>query len=410
MRIALVTHHYEPENNAPQRRWSALVPRLITAGHSVAVFTPPPHYATGRAERLTMDERSGAMVRGRHGETIYRVRFREHGPGLKARSLDQLVAAVDTVWRGWTSMRRRRDRPDVIVSTAPGLPSLGAGWALSKVLRVPHVVEMRDAWPDLIDCSGMLGAGRVTPAKRRLVSIAEQVVTWLQKSAAAVVTTTVSFAEVLRTRGVQSVEVIRNGTNLDHMQPLPAPVLVQAELHVVYVGTIGRSQGLDTAVRAAAAAAARGVALRLRLVGAGADEPELRALAQALGAPVDFVGRVPAADVPQHYAWADTVLVSLKDWAPFHWTIPSKTYEALAVRRHITACVAGEAARLIERVGAGDVVAPGDSGALAGLWAELVANRNRLAVADTGRAWALDNAHFDELALTYGRLLKGVAA
>ena len=59
MRILLVSHHYAPENNAPQRRWSALVPRLRDLGNEVVVFAPPPHYPTG-----TLDDPRGEHAVG----------------------------------------------------------------------------------------------------------------------------------------------------------------------------------------------------------------------------------------------------------------------------------------------------------------------------------------------------------
>lgn len=412
MRILLVSHYYAPENNAPQRRWSALAPRLRDRGHELVVFAPPPHYPGGTLDDPDGEHAVGSRStgeHGEHGETVYRVRFREHGPGLRSRSADQAVAALDTVRSALLNLRCRADRPDVIVSTAPGLPSIFAGWTLSLVWRVPHVVEMRDAWPDLIHASGMLRDGRRTVSTRRRVAThaADRAVTWLQRQADAVVTTTEAFAEVLRARGMRSVAVIRNGAPVAAVPALDRP-RDEGGLNVLYVGTVGRSQGLETAVEAAAAARALGTDVRLRIVGGGALHGELQALAETLGAPVDFVGPVLADKVPAHYVWADTVLVSLRDWPPFAWTVPSKLYEALAVGRHISAAVAGEAAHLVSGTGAGTVVPPGDVEALVRLWGELAADRSLLQTPPSGRDWALANADFAELAAGYDALLREV--
>src|SRR5690606_29286528 len=125
--IALITHHYEPEVGAPQRRWGALIPRFVAAGHRVTVLAPSPHYPGGRAPELSADLAPGASVDGRHGERILRLRFREHGPGLPSRAIDQSVAASHAVTRGVRELRRRAERPDVLVATVPGIPSIGAG-------------------------------------------------------------------------------------------------------------------------------------------------------------------------------------------------------------------------------------------------------------------------------------------
>ncbi|MCL2092448.1 MAG: glycosyltransferase family 4 protein [Micrococcales bacterium] len=407
MHLALVTHHYEPETNAPQRRWSAFVSRFVAAGHRVTVLAPPPHYPTGRAPALTADLRPGAVTRGRYGETVCRVRFREHDARLVARSLDQMVAAHSSVSTG-LRLLRGADRPDLVLATAPGLPSVPAGMTLAALLRRPVVVEMRDAWPDLIAPSQMLGpdGGWRTRATRS----AHRAVTALQRHASAVVTTTVSFADVLRMRGVGNVAVIRNGAHVMGLPALDPPSLVRhpAVLRVLYLGNLGRSQGLTTAVTAASLARRRGLDLTLRMVGSGAEAESLHLLAAHLDAPVEFCDRVPWDRVVDHYRWADTALVSLRSWAPFAWTVPSKLYEILAVNRHISAATRGESAQVLADAKAGDVVPPESPQALADLWVRLAAERVPLDVAGRGRAWVSDHADHDSLALHYLDLLEAV--
>jgi colanic acid biosynthesis glycosyl transferase WcaI len=402
LHVVLVTHHFAPETNPPAVRWRELSARFVAAGHRVSVLAPPAHYPAGRTAD-TEPRRHRVVEAGPGGETVHRVRFREHGLDLASRLLDQIRAAVDSVVLGRRRLRGA-DRPDVVVATAPGVPSLLAGLALAGPRR-PVVVEMRDAWPDLIEASGMWGPAR--GARRVLVRIAAALVTWAQLRAALVVTTTVAFAEVLRQRGVRRVAVVRNG-----VAPIgsPGPLPARDALHVLYLGTTGRSQGLTTAVRAAATLSERGVPVRVRLVGSGFDDDALRAEIEELGAPVELVGRVPRAQVPAHYSWADTVLVALRDWPPFAWTVPSKLYEAMAVGRHVSAAVAGEAADVVLAAGAGDVVPPEDAEALVLLWAGLAADRSRLEVGAGGRRWVAEHADLDRLAARYLDLLDEVAS
>lgn len=408
MHVVLVTHHYPPEVGAPQRRWGALVPRFVDAGHRVTVLAPSPHHPDGVAGDLSPEERPGARAQGPFGERIVRLRFRPHGTDLPSRVRDQTVAAIDAVVQGLRDLRGA-DRPDVVVSTVPGIPSIGAGAVLKRALRVPHVVEMRDAWPDLVEPSGMLGGpgGPKRQARRMLTHAIHVHITARQKHAAAVVTTTHRFAEVLRDRGVRHVEVIRNGAYLDEIPHL-GPRDGDGPLRVVYVGTVGRSQGLHTAIEAVDLLARRGVPVELRIVGSGAEVEHLRALAERSAGSVDVRGRVPRAEVIDHYAWADTLLVSLRAWTPLSWTVPSKLYEALATGRHVTGVVAGEAAGIIGETGAGHTVPPEDPVALAALWERLSADRARLEVGERGRAWAYGHCDYDRLAERYLALLEEV--
>lgn len=406
MHVALVTHHYAPEVGAPQRRWGALVPRFIQAGHTVSVLAPAPHYPSGRPVDLGDELRPGAIASGEHGETVYRLRFRPHDRGLVSRTVDQLVTASHATTRGTTQLGRGTQRPDVVVATVPGMPSIAAGVALGRTLRTPLVVEMRDAWPDLIEPSAV-----VRPGWQGLVTTAvHRGMTHMQRGAAAIVTTTESFAEVLRARDMPDVHVIRNGAYLDEVPTLGAREADQGPLRILYLGTVGRSQGLSTAVRATALLRSRDVAVELRIVGPGADAEHLAHLARTLEAPVQVFGAVPRSVVFEHYAWADTLLVSLRAWGPFEWTVPSKLYELLATGRHVTGVVAGEAASIIEEARGGDVARPEDPESLADLWAGLAADRTRLHVGAAGRDWARRYADYDVLAERYLAVLEGVVA
>lgn len=411
MHVALLTHHYMPEVGAPQRRWRAFVRRFRAAGHRVTVLTPPPHYPLGRfIDRDNAALLPGAVSTGEFGETILRVRFRSHGPGLVSRSLDQAVAATDSLAVGLRFFRSGSNRPDVIIATAPGLPTIPAGMALGAALRRPVTVEMRDAWPDLIEPSGMLTSGRRrSPLRQSAARSAHRFITYLQTDADAVVTTTSAFADVLRERGVRRVHVIRNGSTPELVPALPPPT-IHDDLRVLYLGTVGRSQGLDVAVDAAAIARDRGAPVRLRVVGSGAEEALVRQHAEERRAPVDFRGRIPRDQLWEHYGWSDTVVVALRNWPPFAWTVPSKLYEALSTQRHISGSVRGEAAGIIREAQAGFATPPGDAASLADQWTALTRGRSALAVGDRGRQWVNEHANHDLLAERYLHILDEVAA
>ncbi|PRZ08086.1 glycosyltransferase involved in cell wall biosynthesis [Isoptericola sp. CG 20/1183] len=428
-RLLLVTHHYYPERGAPQRRWDALTPRLIDAGVDVSVLAPPPHYPAGRLFEDRAEYQPGRLSRGRHGERIVRTTFREHSSRLRSRSLDQAVVAWSSICLGLRIFRHPSLRPDVVVGTVPGIPSMFAAWVLARATRAKFVVEMRDAWPDLIEPAGLFRAGRTT--KARVLGLARtfvhRAVSRLQARADSVVTTTETFAEVLQGRGVDDVAVVRNGTSYtpdaadlassglavptspaDPTGPAPdgGPHLLRDRpLRVAYAGTVGRAQDLGTVVRAAAEMRRRGRAVDVRIVGPGAEVESLQRLAAELGAPVTFGGPVPAEEVHALYRWADTVLVSLRDWQPLEWTVPSKLYEVMASGRLVTACVAGEAAEIVASTGAGTVVLPGDAAMLADVWSGWVRDGALPEVSPAAAAWVAANADDDELGRRYVQLV-----
>ncbi|WP_369371484.1 glycosyltransferase family 4 protein [Promicromonospora sp. Populi] len=405
--ILLVTHHFAPETGAPQRRWGALASHLVPAGFPVTVLTPPPHYPSGKITQPSPEVRPGSVTTGSHGEKILRVNFREHSHKLGSRVADQLVAAASSVLRG---VGPAAGRPAVVIATVPGIPSVAAGWALARWHRAALVVEMRDAWPDLIEPSGiLLRRGRSGGLRRRLRDLAARLVhravTRLQARADLVVTTTAAFAEVLRSRGVRNVAVVRNGTAFTPVREHAPIHLAGRPLRIVYAGTVGRSQGLDVTVRAAALVQERGHAVEVRIVGHGNELEPLRLLAAELGAPVRVEPSVPSTQVRDLYTWADTVIVSLKDWEPFEWTVPSKLYEVMASGVVASTCLAGEAASLVTATGAGAVVRPGDVEGLADLWCGWLSDGVVPAASPDASAWVAEHASDEVLGNRYTELL-----
>lgn len=409
----LVTHHFWPETGAPQRRWGALLKHLLHAGFQATVLTPPPHYPSGKLTHSSPEFRPGTVSRGPHGEKVIRVRFREHTLRLFSRATDQAIAAFSSVRHGLRRIARPGGRPDLVIATVPGIPSVAAGWVLARCYRAALVIEMRDAWPDLIAPSGILASpeGRTGPRRHVRAAIAaavHRVVTRLQTRADLVVTTTNAFAEVLRAREVPRVAVVRNGTAFEAVRP-PAPTRLDGRpLRVLYAGTVGRSQGLTVVVRAAAQVSERGYPIEVRIVGHGNDLEPLQRLAEQLGAPVSVSPPVPATKVRDLYRWADTVVVSLRDWEPFRWTVPSKLYEVMASGIPVTACLDGEAALIATETGAGSVVPPGDADALADLWCGWLADGVVPGPSADAAAWVAANARDDVLGKRYEKLLRQV--
>src|SRR5699024_8513027 len=126
--------------------------------------------------------------------------------------------------------------------------------------------------------------------KYLLAKVAGRVITVLQRSADYVVTTTSTFAEALQGRGVVNVDVVRNTAH-----PLPnytdhRPRQPDGQLRIVYVGTVGRAQGLETAVRALRIVQDCGVDVAMRVIGTGAGKTRVQQAAEALGVPVTVRG------------------------------------------------------------------------------------------------------------------------
>ncbi len=390
LRALLLTHSYWPEHSPPQRRWQTLIPHLVDRGWRMTVVAPVGHYGPGPDYDATTRGRIGRSSGGPVGERIVRVPFLTGRDARLPKLLDQMVTALGSAVRAAAVPDH-----DVLIVTAPSLPLLAGGWLAARIRRRALVVEMRDAWPDLAAEAGVV-QGRAQKAINWAVE-------FVQNRAELVVTVTDGFAQTLRSRGVREVCTVRNGVRLERTPLLPPPPLERDRLEVLYLGNHGESQRLERLIEAAALV---GSGMRLTLVGQGSQKAMLKRRAGELGVPVRFLDPVYRDEVFELYRQSDSLVISLRDdWKSFEATIPSKTYEVMAVGRHLTAIVRGEAAWVLRQAGAGDVVGS-SAREIADLWEGLIADRSRLQCTQDGRAWVAEHADYRDLAGRYDEILR----
>lgn len=397
-RAQLLTHSYWPERTAPQRRWERLVDSLRQDGWEVDVVTP----AVNR-HHTPEDVRPEGRFRlrpgpGPTGERLHRTPYVLLQNSRAGRFASDLVSAVLMVPRALGA-----PKPDLVIATVPALPTICAGWLVSRCRRIPLVVDMRDAWPELAREAGV----KAGPLGR----VMEAAVVSVQRRAELVVTVTEGFGQRLRERGVSKVETISNGVALDQVPQLEHRTRTAGELRIAYLGNHGESQALERLIVAVASIPrTEGLDVQLRLVGSGTQKEQLRQIADDAGAldsgAVEFFDPVHGEEIWEHYRWADTALVSLRtDWASFAWTVPSKTFELLGLGKHITAAVTGEAAWVLGHARNVSFLS-GDSAEFAATLSVLAADPESTPVDSRGRDWVAEYADLPGLGRRYAALLR----
>lgn len=409
LQILVISQYWYPENGVPQRRWGWLAEILKEQGHSVTVVAPPAHYDRKMSFPRWVKARGFSPRKktelGPSGERIVRSGFFPGGTSLTVRAFNQGAVALGSLQVLFASRGSLNGyRPDLIFGTVPALPTSVVTWLASKRFKAPYVIDLRDAWPDLLEESDSWNEGTGKKSfRQRLFSLGLlQIVLWLtrrvlyrsMREADAIISTSSELAEDLRQRPV----LMRSGITppvftIRNVFPAATKFKTKSDGHtsgglrVLYAGTIGRAQDLQNAVDALRLCIQQGVDVRLRFVGSGAAKSELQRISKDLGSAVSFEPRYPADSLKEYYQWADTALVHLADWEPLKRTVPSKVYELMEAGIHISAVVQGEAASIISRSNAGTVVIPNDPRALAELWTHLVQDPKGLEVSDRGASW-----------------------
>lgn len=413
MKMLIISQYWAPENGVPQRRWSWLTGILEKQGHSVTVIAPPPHY--NRSPSLGEWWKSGSFrartehETNNHAETVVRTGFFPAGRSLTQRILNQAAVAAAALWViGKKPGVLRNYQPDLIIGSVPALPTSVVTYLASKRFKAPYIIDLRDAWPDLIGEHERWNSGLGKPSFREKVlsrgpvQVLGLITKWamnysLRKSDGMIVTSSRLGAtlqkrfEKHRKFADKPIAVIRNVFPPEINQRVSAREERSTDcLNVLYAGTLGRAQNLANAIRAVAKTKESGYQVNLRFVGAGAARQELVRLAKDLNVKVEFSSKLAADELAEQYSWADTALVHLTDWPALEQAVPSKTYELMNLGIHISAVASGETMELVESLDAGHVVAPETPEALAKLWMKLIDEPQLLEVSTHGAKWVAE--------------------
>lgn len=408
MRILFLSHYFPPEVNAPASRTYEHCRAWVEAGHEALVVTNVPNHPAGKIypgyrNRLLQHHKVA-------GISVYRLlTFLAPNRGVVRRGLNYsfylLMAVLAAPFL---------PRVDIVVSTSPQFFCGLAGYFVSRIKRVPWVLEIRDLWPESIVA---VGAARPSLMLRWVASLAR----FAYRKADLVLCVTDSFRTAIMAEGIPAdrIAVIKNGVDLGFYAPesIPDPGSVQipglgdirGKFIAAYVGTHGMAHGLDTVLEAAALMRDVPDVLFL-LVGDGAQREQLlrKRDSMQLGNVV-MLEQQPKSMMPMIWAITGASLAVLRDEPTFLSVIPSKIFESMAMQRPIILGVRGESQALVEQSGAGICIQPENARELAAAVRRLHENvEERRKMGEAGRRFVADNFDRKVLAARYLDLLKAV--
>ena len=404
MRILFFSHYYPPEVNAPASRTSEHCRAWVKAGHDVTVITCAPNHPSGKLH-------PGYANKWRQSETIDGVRvvrvwtYLAANEGFLRRTLNYVSYMLTATLAAW-----RETKPDVVVSTSPQFFCGLAGLLARASRRVPWVLEIRDLWPESIVTVGAMKKGLAVRMLERIEALA-------YRRANHIVCVTDSFVTHIAARGgAGKITVIKNGADLSLFKREPSAADIKARYGLggrfvaAYVGTHGMAHGLDT-VLDAAVLLKDDPRIGFLLVGDGAERGRLVERARSLGLDnVRIVGQLPKASMPAVWTATDASLIHLRRDPLFRTVLPSKMFEAMAMRCPIVLGVEGEAKELLDAAGAGIAMTPGSAAELAAAVVRLAGDKALCdSLGASGEAFVRVNFDRARLAARYVDLLGEVA-
>lgn len=355
MRILYITEWFDPE---PTPKGLSFVKHLQSLGHEVEVLTGFPSYPGGVLypgyrqsvyQRQVMD-----------GVNVLRVPiYPSHDRSPIRRIITYASYAFSSALLGpW--IVKRFDL--AYVYTPPATAGLAA-----VVFRVffgkPFVYDIQDLWPDTLAATGMVKHGwmlKLAGAWCRLIYLLASHITVLSPG----------FKRKLIERGVppEKITVVYNWAddNLlageEAIRKLPRAQEMSADtFNILFAGTMGLAQRLDSVLLAAQVLMERLPQVRFYFVGGGIEVENLRRKIRDMGLKNVFLLPVrPLSEMGPLFKAADVLLVHLKNDPLFQITIPSKTQAYLACAKPVLMAVDGDAATLVKRSSGGVTCRPED--------------------------------------------------
>jgi colanic acid biosynthesis glycosyl transferase WcaI len=146
---------------------------------------------------------------------------------------------------------------------------------------------------------------------------------------------------------------------------LSLPCNDSEEKVILFAGNVGELQNLECLVKAVSILHNRTKLdnrLKVKIVGDGRFLSNIKkqVIEYELIHLFEFIGEMPLDSMPQFYASADILYISLIGSPVFNSTVPGKLQSYMAFGRPILGCIGGEAAEIINNSRSGIVVEPND--------------------------------------------------
>jgi colanic acid biosynthesis glycosyl transferase WcaI len=354
LRIIFLTQWFDPE---PALKGLGFAQGLAARGHMVEVVTGFPNYPGGR---VYDGYRIRPMKREKHGAVdVTRLAL---VPSHSQSKIGRIANYVSFWLTSFLYLLFVARRADIVYVYHPPM-TVGLAAAMARAFRrTPTVLDIQDMWPDTLSATGMMSNARV-------LRVVGAVSAWVYRHVDRITVISPGFAGLLQDRGVPEgkIDLVMNWAPEVAQKPLEAvPFRADDAFRLLFAGNMGPAQGLSSVLKAALLVQIKDPSVGFYFLGTGISVAALKAEAEALGLQnVTFLPRVGLDEVGGYLQAADALLVHLTNDPLFAITIPSKTQAYLAAGKPIIIGVAGDAADLVVRSGAGVAVPPENPEALA---------------------------------------------
>ena len=331
MKILVVCQYYDPE----PFRIGDICRALKEKGHQVTVVTGQPNYPEGQIY-------PGYEKKNRRHEVLDGVEV--HRCFTMPRKTGVLHRFLNYYSFMFSSSRFVKKLPGdydvVFVNQLSPVMMANAGIVYGRKHKKPIVMYCLDLWPESLIAGGI---GRGSLIYKYFHWVSRRIYTKMDK----MLVTSREFTGYLKEQfGVEEEKIEYLPQYAEDLFGVLPEAQKQEGLHLTFAGNIGEVQSVETILQAAGKLQDK--AITFHIVGGGSDLERLQKLAAEQNLKnVCFYGRKPVSEMPEFYAKADAMLVTLSKDPVLSLTLPGKVQSCMAAGKPIIGAVDGETARVI---------------------------------------------------------------
>ena len=339
MRLLILTQYYPPEIGAPQNRLHELAVRLQLKGIDVEVLTAMPNYPSMEIHEAYKNGKIREEVID--GVKVFRSKiYVSKSKSIVHRLLNYFSFVITSYFRG-----RKLSNFDFLMVESPPLFLGYSAILLAKKLNAKLIFNVSDLWPESAEKLDIVN-------NKSFLKLAYNLEKKCYKRSVLVTGQTNGIVSNIKSRfPAKDVYWLPNGVDLDFYNPDKVEAkgfrvkngFKKDQILLFYGGILGHAQGLQIIIEAAKTFEGTHK-VQFILQGSGPEKEFLINLKNEYQlSNVHFLEPVSKKEMPSVLKEIDMALVPLRKLELFHGAIPSKIFEALAMKVPLLLGVDGEA-------------------------------------------------------------------
>jgi glycosyltransferase involved in cell wall biosynthesis len=331
MKILVICQYYFPE----PFRISDICEGLVQRGHEVTVITGLPNYPMGKIYKgYEHGEKRDEVINGVHIHRCYTI---ERKTGAIHRVLNYYSYAISS---SHFAAKLKEDYDVVFVNQLSPVMMAKAGIKYKDKHHKKLVLYCLDLWPESLVAGGIKRGSLI-------YKIFHHISEKIYKSADRILVTSHSFSKYFESEfGIKDTEYLPQYAE-SIFEPEQCAKKPNNTFDLMFAGNIGAAQSVKTIIEAANLT--KDIPnLRWHIVGDGSELENVKQLAKQYDlSSVIFHGRQPLEKMPEYYAMADAMLVTMQKDPVLSLTLPGKVQTYMAAGKPIIGAIDGETADVI---------------------------------------------------------------